>query len=81
MTNDWHTRSDEELAKEANTGMGGQGAVVEMVRRLRVAIVEQQRSANRLTWVILFLTVVLAFEVVYRLLKQILNHCDQLCSY
>ena len=87
MTNDrdkWSDEdkwTDEKLADEAQVGRRGQGAIVEMLRRLREALLEQQRSANRLTWVILFLTVVLAFEVVYRLLKQILNHCDQLCSY
>ena len=73
MANDWHTRTDEELAKEAQTGLSGQGAIVEMMRRLRDAIVEQQRSTNRLTWVIIALTVVLVFVSVFPLLEQFLR--------
>ncbi len=86
MTNDrdkWSDEdkwTDEKLAIEAQEGLRGQGAVVEMMRRLRDAIVKQQRSTNWLTWVIIGLTIVLVIVGVFPLLKQILNHCAQLCS-
>lgn len=90
MTNDrdkWSDEdkwTDEKLAIEAQEGLRGQGAVVEMMRRLRDAIVKQQRSTNLLTWVIIGLTIVLVIVGVFPLLKQILNqilnHCAQLCS-
>ncbi len=79
MTNDrdkWSDEdkwTDEKLAIEAQTGTRGQGAVVEMMRRLKVAIVKQQRSTNWLTWVIIGLTVVLVIMEVLPLLKQFLR--------
>ena len=73
MTNDWHKWTDEELAREAQEGLRGQGAVVEMMRRLRDAIVKQQRSTNWLTWVIIGLTVALVIVEVLPLLKQFLR--------
>jgi len=55
----WENSTDEQLAKEADAGLKGQGPVVTMMCRLRDALVEQQESTNRLTWVILGCTVVL----------------------
>ena len=86
MTNDtgkWSDEdnwTDEKLAIEAQKGMRGQGAVVEMMRRLKVAIVKQERSTNSLAWVIISLTIVLVIVGVFTFLNQILNHCAQLCS-
>jgi len=55
----WENSTDEQLAKEADAGLKGQGPVVIMMGRLRDALVKQQKSANCLTWVILACTVVL----------------------
>lgn len=35
MAKQWADKTDEELAQEADLGLSGQGAVVEMTRRLR----------------------------------------------
>ncbi len=61
----WTTWTDAELADEAQTGVRGQGAVVEALRRHREALVEQQRSTNRLTWALIaFAVVTVALMVV-----------------
>ncbi len=57
----WENSTDEQLAKEADAGLRGQGPVVIMMGRLRDALVEQQESTNRLTKVILWCTVALVF--------------------
>jgi len=57
----WENRTDEQLAQEADAGLRGQGAVVETMHRLRETLVEQQKSTNCLTWVILGCTVALVF--------------------
>jgi len=57
-TRPWKDWSDEELAVEAQTGLRGQGAVVESLRRHREALIEESRSATRLSWVMLALTIV-----------------------
>ncbi len=67
-------RTDSELASLADQGLQGQGDLVEMMRRLRtsvetldsnildlrVAIEKGQRVANRLAWVLIVLTIVIA---------------------
>ena len=55
----WEDRTDKQLAQEADAGMRGQGPVVEAMCRLRNVLAEQQRSTNRLTWIILGCTIVL----------------------
>ena len=55
----WQDRTDDNLVEEAQTGLRGQGAVVEMMRRLKNSLVGQQKSTNRLTWGIALLTVAL----------------------
>jgi hypothetical protein len=35
MTNKWRQMSDDDLMQEADTGMRGSGAIIEMLRRLR----------------------------------------------
>jgi hypothetical protein len=47
----WANRPDTDLADEAQAGLHGQGALVEMMRRLK-------DSNTRLTWVIVGLMVV-----------------------
>ena len=59
MASKWEELSDNELADAANRGLGGQGAVVESNRRLRVELVKQQESTNRLTWALVWFTLVL----------------------
>ena len=44
MTNEWSELTDEKLARIAQEGLQGQGAPVEAMRRLRVAI--EQSSAK-----------------------------------
>jgi len=55
----WENSTDEQLAKEADAGLRGQGPVVIMMGRLRDELVKQQKSTNRLTKVILWCTVAL----------------------
>ena len=68
MPKEWKDRTDDELTNEAQTGLRGQGATVEMMRRLRDALTIQQRATNRLTVWLIVLTVVLIglalFEVI-----------------
>ena len=54
MPKPWVDWTDEELANEAQTGIRGQGAVVEATRRLRV-------STEKYSWALIFLTVILIF--------------------
>ena len=62
MTEDrWDKKPDGKLVEEAEIGLHGQGAVVEMMRQLKDSLVEQQKSTNRLTLVIIGLTVALVF--------------------
>ena len=41
-------QTDQELAEDTGTGMGGQGSIIESQRRLRVELVKQQTATNRL---------------------------------
>jgi hypothetical protein len=59
MTMNWPKQSDEELVAEAQTGLRGQGAVVEAMRRLRNSIEALRQSTNWYSGVMVFLTVVL----------------------
>jgi hypothetical protein len=60
----WQDRTDDQLAEEAQTGLRGQGATVEMMRRLRDALVEHLRATNRLTaWLTVFTIVLLVVSV------------------
>lgn len=56
----WRRKTDEQLADEAQTGLRGQGALVEAMRRLRV-------STSQLAWVLiafaLVQTALLAFQI------------------
>ena len=59
MTNEWQNRTDQELIEEAQTGVRGQGATIEMLRRVFVAA--QQKTTRRLTWAIGVCTFLLLF--------------------
>ena len=50
MANRWRNMTDDELIEEAQTGLRGQGATLEMLRRN--TLVAQQNTMRRLTWVI-----------------------------
>ena len=52
MAEDWADKTDQELAEEANRGLSGQGAVVEMTRRLRDSNLAAEKATTRLTAVI-----------------------------
>ena len=52
MAEQWANKTDEELAQEANRGLSGQGAVVEMTRRLRDSNLAAKEATTRLTAVI-----------------------------
>lgn len=58
----WKDWRDDELADEAQTGVRGQGAVVEALRRLR-------ESTNRLTWALIVLTIVMVILMVVQILS------------
>lgn len=64
MAKDWKSKSDEELANEANSGMAGQGAVVEMSRRMR-------DSNNRLGSVVKTAIVAVAINVVTAIILRL----------
>ena len=61
MANEWMKQSDDDLARIAQDGLQGQGAPVEAMRRLRVAIeksnVESGIYSRRMFW----LSVILGF--------------------
>jgi hypothetical protein len=55
VSNPWSEATDEELANAANSGLAGQGAVVEITRRLMVAIQNLDRATTKLSkWLIAF---------------------------
>ena len=49
MSNNWREKTDDELAQDAYRGDTSQGAVVEMMRRLKDALEEQQKAAEKIT--------------------------------
>ena len=60
MANDWSRLTDNELADEAQQGLRGQGATVEMMRRLKEAGARQLAASETLTRWIAWLTFALA---------------------
>jgi hypothetical protein len=67
-------KSDQELAAEADKGLRGQGATVEMMRRLKDVITHldasssiQQKKMLKLTRWIMFLTWVMALVAIIQL--------------
>ena len=60
LTEPWKSRTDDELADNAQSGLQGQGAMVEAMRRLRESNEKLTRLLIGLTVVLVVLTVVLA---------------------
>jgi hypothetical protein len=60
MTDEWRNLSDEKLARVAQDGLQGQGAPVEAMRRLRVAIETASSKSDTYSRRTLWLTIVLA---------------------
>src|SRR5579864_7487065 len=56
--------SDEELAIEADTGLRGQGAVVEISSRLKYAIEKLDKSIAMFHWILIGCTIVLVILTV-----------------
>ena len=73
---EWSTQDWKQLADEAQTGVRGQGAVVEAMHRLTNRFdafsTSSDRYSNRMFWLnilLLFLTVVQAADVIIRWTK------------
>lgn len=49
MANQFQNWTQDQLVEEAQTGMRGQGALTEVMCRLKDSTVEQQQATNRLT--------------------------------
>jgi hypothetical protein len=60
MSHEWRALSDEQLARIAQDGLQGQGAPVEAMRRLRVALESASRKSDTYSRRMLWLTIVLA---------------------
>lgn len=60
MSDEWRALSDEKLARVAQDGLQGQGAPVEAMRRLRVALETASRKSDTYLRRMLWLTIVLA---------------------
>lgn len=58
MNTDWQKNSDQELIDEAQTGMRGSGATVEMQRRLKDAMAAQTQAMASLEQKMFWLTIV-----------------------
>jgi len=68
MTNEWTELTDEKLARIAQDGLQGQGAPVEAMRRLRVAIEQSSAKSDvysrRMFWLTVILTVLTVVQVI-----------------
>ncbi len=60
MSDEWRALSDEKLARIAQDGLQGQGAPVEAMRRLRVALETASRKGDTYSRRMWWLTIVLA---------------------
>ena len=73
----WKDRTDLELIEAADTGFHGLGSIVEATRRLREAVLEEERTIKRLTrwlvrltWALTIFTAVLIGLEVWRLIQR-----------
>ena len=64
----WADRSDADLVTEAQTGLRGQGALVEMMRRLKDTLDKQNRVNTCLTYTIIALMIVQIGVAAYQIL-------------
>jgi len=71
MANEWAVLSDDKLAKIAQEGMQGQGAPVEAMRRLRVAIETAAKKSGTYSRRMVWLTVVLAVMTLVQVIAAI----------
>jgi hypothetical protein len=71
MTDKWQNLDDEKLANVADQGLRGQGAVVESMRRLKVALHREERAIKWLTVILVVLTVVLVVLTVFLVLPEL----------
>jgi hypothetical protein len=60
----FRSQSDDELARNADSGMAGNGAIVEAMRRLRVSTEKSSLRMERLTKRLVWLTIVLTLLTV-----------------
>lgn len=51
--------NDEELAEQADNGLRGQGALVEMMSRLRKSLVDLDNATTRYSQILVWLTIIL----------------------
>ena len=72
MTNEWTELTDEKLTRIAQDGLQGQGAPVEAMRRLRVAIEQSSAKSDiysrRMLWLNIILTVLTVVQVIAAIL-------------
>jgi hypothetical protein len=65
----WANRLDADLVTEAQTGLRGQGALVEMMRRLKDTLDKQNRVNTCLTYTIIGLMIVQIAVAAYQILS------------
>ena len=77
---DW---PDDDLIKEAQSGLTGQGSVVEMMRRLKDVIIKLENTTTKqqgiiiwLTIVIAVLTFIMAFATVPQIISLLFGNCS-----
>jgi len=73
MNDEWQKKNDQELVTEAQIGSRGQGAPVEMIRRLKEALHKEERAIKWLTGVLVVLTFILVglgVEALYPTARQ-----------
>ena len=65
--------TDDRLTVEAESGLRGQGAVVEAMRRLRVSVdgfsTSSDTSARRMYWLTIFIAVLAVAQIVAAVIK------------
>ena len=64
MEQQWQNWDEEALANEAQLGLRGQGAVVEMMRRLKDTTAKLERATTKQQTIMIWLTVAILFFTV-----------------
>ena len=73
MTEDWESKSDQELVRGAQTGLAGQGDVAEMSRRLKDSTKKLARTNVKLMWASLALTGVMLVLMIVQIIVAIVG--------
>jgi hypothetical protein len=77
VENEWQRQSWEQLASEAQTGMKGQGAVVEAMRRLTDRLDAFSKSsdiyAKRMLWLTIVILGFTIVQIVVAVIEGIIN--------